>query len=125
MSRILVVEDDPVNGQVLTDLLGAYGHEVTVAHTGPLGVRLFGELGPDLVLVDVLLPEKNGFEVAFEIRQTPGGRDVPLILMSAVYTDQKQAEAYARQSLAASAYLVKPFEMSEMLAAVRAALSQD
>lgn len=122
MARILVVEDDPVNSQVLSDLLGAHGYEVALAHTGPLGVQLFDEVGADLVLVDVLLPEKNGFEVAFEIRQAPGGRDVPLILMSAVYTDRKQAEAYARQSLAASAYLVKPFEMSEMLAAVRAAL---
>jgi CheY-like chemotaxis protein len=122
MSRILVMEDDPVNGQVLTDLLGAQGHEVTLATTGPLGVQRFGEVRPDLVIVDVLLPEKNGFEVAFEIRQAPGGQDVPLILMSAIYTDQQQAEAYARNSLAAAAYLVKPFELSELLAAVQAAL---
>jgi len=124
VAKILVVEDDPVNGQVLMDLLGAQGHEVAVARSGPRGVELFEEVSPDLVLVDVLLPEKNGFEVAFEIRQRPGGQDVPLILMSAVYTDQKQAEAYARNSLSAAAYLVKPFEMSEMLAAVRAALGE-
>ncbi len=124
MSTILIVEDDPVNGQVLTDFLGAQGYETVLARSGPEGVRRFQEQPPDLAIIDVLLPEKNGFEVAFEIRRSPGGKDLPLIMMSAVYTDLEQAEAYARDSLNATAYLVKPFELSQLLTQVKEVLGQ-
>jgi CheY-like chemotaxis protein len=115
VSKILIIEDDPVNGQVLTDFLGAHGYDTVLARSGPEGVRRFVESHPDVAIIDVLLPEKNGFEVAFDIRQSPGGKDLPLIMMSAVYTDLEQAEAYARDSLNAAAYLVKPFELSSLL----------
>jgi DNA-binding response OmpR family regulator len=124
VSRILIVEDDPVNGQVLTDFLDAHGYETVLAKSGPEGVRLFSESPPDLVIIDVLLPEKNGFEVAFDIRQSSGGKDLPLIMMSAVYTDLEQAEAYARDSLNAAAYLVKPFELSTLLTHLRELLPE-
>jgi DNA-binding response OmpR family regulator len=122
LKKILVVEDDPVNSQVLNDFLTANGYEVLVARTGPEGVTKFRDLQPDLAIIDVLLPSKNGFEVAFEIRQSPNGKDMPLLMMSAVYTDLDQAESYARDSLAAQGYLVKPFELSALMAKVRTLL---
>lgn len=119
MKTILVIEDDPVNSQVLRDFLSAHGYQVTLATTGPEGVKSFHAKTPHLAIIDVLLPNKNGFEVAFEIRQAPEGKEVPILMMSAVYTDVAQAETYARNSLAAQGYLVKPFDLSVLLAKVK------
>lgn len=117
---ILVVEDDPVNGLVLLDYLEAHGYHVLLSRTGPDGVAAFKKDRPDLVLVDVLLPRKNGFEVCFDIRRSDRGRTTPVLLMSAVYKDVDHAEGYARKDLGASGFLVKPFELAELLARVHA-----
>lgn len=122
MKRILVVEDDPVSARVLRDLLRARGYDVTLAHTGPEGLEAFVRDGPSLVLIDVMLPRKNGFELCFDIRRTPSGSDVPVILMSAVYTDREHAERYAATDLRAHAYLVKPFALSALLEEVEACI---
>jgi len=112
---ILVVEDDPVNRLVLLDYLEAHGYRVFVSRTGPDGVAAFTKDRPDLVLVDVLLPLKNGFEVCFDIKRTPEGQTTPVLLMSAIYKDITHAEGYARTDLGAQGFLVKPFELSELL----------
>lgn len=122
MKKILVVEDDPVNAMILDDYLSANGFEVSVARSGPEGVERFHLELPDLMLVDVMLPRKNGFEVCFEIKRTPHGRRMPLVFMSAVYRDQENAERYAQRDLAADAYLTKPFDLGTMLAKVRGLL---
>ena len=97
---ILVVEDDPVNGLVLLDYLEAHGYRVLLSKTGPDGVAAFAKDAPDMVLVDVLLPRKNGFEVCFDIKRTERGRTTPVVLMSAIYKDVEHAEGY-RQDLGA------------------------
>jgi DNA-binding response OmpR family regulator len=112
------VEDDPVNGLVLLDYLEAHGYRVLLSRTGPDGVAAFQKDKPDMVLVDVLLPRKNGFEVCFDIRRTDRGRSIPVLLMSAVYKDVAHAEGYARTDLGAQGFLVKPFELTELLARV-------
>jgi DNA-binding response OmpR family regulator len=117
---ILVVEDDPVNGLVLLDYLEANGYRVRLSRTGPDGVAAFEKDRPDLVLVDVLLPRKNGFEVCFDIKRSEQGRATPVLLMSAVYKDVEHAEGYAKTDLGAQGFLVKPFELTELLARVRA-----
>src|SRR5262249_23849792 len=116
--RILVVEDDPINQKVFVDFLTAYGYRVSVARTGPEGVEKAELLRPDLVLGDVLLPQKSGFEVCFEIKRSAATRDVPVIFMSAVCKDT-YSEAYAATDLKAQGYLVKPFPLSEMLKRIR------
>jgi DNA-binding response OmpR family regulator len=116
---ILVVEDDLVNGLVLFDFLKAQGYRPLLARTGPDGVATFDKERPDLVICDVLLPRQNGFQVCFEIRRMPHGARTPVLLMSAVYRDQPSAEQYARNDLQAQGYLVKPFELSDLLARVR------
>lgn len=116
---ILVVEDDPVNGLVLLDYLEAHGYSVRLSKTGPDGVAAFDKDRPDLVLVDVLLPRKNGFEVCFDIKRTERGRATPVLLMSAIYKDIAHAETYAKNELGAQGFLVKPFELAALLAQVR------
>ena len=115
---ILVVEDDPVNGLVLLDFLEAHGYRVFLSKTGPDGVAAFDKDRPDMVLVDVLLPRKNGFEVCFDIKRTERGRTVPVVLMSAIYKDITHAAEYAKTDLGAAGFLVKPFDLSDLLTRV-------
>jgi DNA-binding response OmpR family regulator len=123
MKKILVVEDDPVSGSVLQRFLSAKGYETTVVRDGPSGVEAFRSEKPDMMIVDVQLPRKNGFEVCFEVKRTDDGRKTPVLLMSAVYTDQEHAQRHSMQGLCAQGYLVKPFEMKELLTEVERLLA--
>jgi len=121
---ILVVEDDPVNGLVLLDFLEAHGYRVLLSKTGPDGVAAFEQDRPDMVLVDVLLPRKNGFEVCFDIKRSERGRSTPVLLMSAIYKDVEHAEQHSTSNLGAAGFLVKPFELGDLLARVRTLIGE-
>lgn len=121
---ILVVEDNPVNGLVLLDFLEAHGYRVLLSKTGPDGVAAFELDRPDMVLVDVLLPRKNGFEVCFDIKRSEHGRTTPVLLMSAIYKDVEHAEQHSRSNLGAAGFLVKPFELGDLLARVRTLIGE-
>src|SRR5207237_6092056 len=86
--KILVVEDDPINQMILADFLAANGYQTVSASSGPEGIARFERDAPDLMLVDVQLPSKNGFELAREIKSRPNGKSTPILVMSAVYADQ-------------------------------------
>jgi DNA-binding response OmpR family regulator len=117
--KILVVEDDPVIGRVLRDFLDVHGYETLVARTGIEGVVAFETGEPDMMLIDVMLPRKSGFEVCFDVKRTERGRRTPVLLMSAVYTDADHATRYARDDLKAQGYLIKPFDLDVLLERVR------
>jgi DNA-binding response OmpR family regulator len=120
--RILVIEDDSVGRSLLTDALTARGYSVIAAVNGVEGVELARMVRPDLVLCDVLLPKKSGFEVCFELKRPTNGPPLPVVLMSAVLGGPHE-QAYASASLHADAILVKPFTMSAMLAQVEQLLA--
>lgn len=120
--KILIVEDDPIGRKVLTDYLTAHGYDVSTASTGTEGVAMAAAQSPDLVVCDVLLPKKSGFEVCFEIKRAPATREVPILLMSAVCKDS-HSEFYAAVDLHAEGYFVKPFRMSALLARIRTLLA--
>lgn len=119
MKRILVVEDDPVSARMMRDFLAAQGYATSVAKNGLEGVEAFEREPPDLMIVDVALPKKNGFEVCFEVKRTERGRDLPLLLMSAVYRDADHALRYSQDELRAQGFLTKPFDLRDLLARVR------
>jgi DNA-binding response OmpR family regulator len=102
----------------MSDFLNANGYYTMVASNGAQGVAAFERDPPDLVVADVQLPKKNGFEVCFEIKRTDAGKRTPVLLMSAVYTDKNHAERYA-VDLRADGYFIKPFAMNDFLARVR------
>lgn len=116
--RILVIEDDPIGRKVMTDYLVAHGYEVVTAQNGVEGVEAAERERPDLILCDVLLPKKSGFEVCFEVKRTPHGQKTPVVLMSAVCKDA-HSEFYAAVDLHAEGYFVKPFMMSALLSRIR------
>lgn len=120
MKRVLVVEDDVVSAKMVSDYLSAHGYSASVARNGVEGVERCASEEPDLMLVDVALPLKNGFEVCFDVKRTEHGQRMPLLLMSAVYRDTDHAEAYAARDLHAQGYLSKPFELAELVRRVEA-----
>lgn len=124
MKTILVVEDDPLSLLILTDFLSAHGYTVRSASTGPDGLERFHEQTPDMMLVDVQLPRKNGFEVCIEVRQSPAGEALPVLLMSAVYTGEEYVRRYSDQGMRADGYVTKPFELDALLATVRGLIGE-
>jgi DNA-binding response OmpR family regulator len=121
VKRVLIVEDDPINARVLADFLGAHGYDTTIASNGSEGIAKFEANRPDLAIVDVLLPRKNGFEVCFEMTRGQRGTRTPVLLMSAVYHDRQHAEQM-RAALAAEEFLLKPFDLDVLLSRVRSLL---
>lgn len=122
MKKILVVEDDPVNQMILMDFLAANGYQTIAAATGPEGIEQFDRNAPDLCLVDVQLPRKNGFELVREMKGR--GTGTPVLLMSAVYTDQDASTRTVQLGTLADGYLTKPFDLVELLAQVRQLLGE-
>lgn len=117
MESILVVEDDPSIARGLQQNLRFEGYSVEVVADGALGLRFAVEERPDLVLLDVMLPSMNGFEVLRELRRLE--IDVPVILLTA---KGEEVDKVRGLDLGADDYVVKPFGLAELLARVRAAL---
>ena len=113
--RILLVEDEPSLVLTLSDRLIAEGYEVETAGDGETGVELALQGSFDLVLLDVMLPGKDGFEVCRELRQH--GIEVPVLMLTA---RGQVVDRVVGLKLGADDYVVKPFEMIELLARLEA-----
>ena len=114
--RMLVVEDDPDTQQMLTMILRSEGYDVLTAGSGPLGLELLRKMGPDLVLLDWMLPGMDGLEVCRRAREFS---NVPIIMLTAkTGTDEKVSGL----DTGADDFLPKPFEPEELLARIRAQL---
>ncbi len=112
-AQILVVDDNPDLRNLLQGLLGKVnGFRVFAAEDGPTALRLFSEVWPDLVILDVTMPGISGIEVARHIRQTSA---VPILFLSAVGTPQIVAEGL---NAGAEAFLTKPFSPRALVSKV-------
>jgi DNA-binding response OmpR family regulator len=114
--RVLVVEDDPVINQAVSERLEAEGYDVVRASDGPGAVAAYAEHGPDLVVLDVMLPGYDGHEVC---RRIQADRPVPVLMLTA-RTDE--ADILVGLGVGADDYLTKPFRMRELVARVAALL---
>ena len=114
--RILVVEDDPVINQAVSDRLEAEGYAVERAWDGPGAVAAYGEHAPDLVVLDVMLPGYDGYEVC---RRIQADRPVPVLMLTARV---EEADIIVGLGVGADDYLTKPFRMRELVARVAALL---
>jgi DNA-binding response OmpR family regulator len=115
--RVLVVEDDPAILTGLVDLLEGEGFGVVQATTGPEALARHAEAAPDLLLLDVMIPEKSGYEVCREIRRTDPV--TPIIMLTA---KGQEIDRVVGLELGADDYVVKPFGANELLARIRAVL---
>jgi len=120
-TSVVVVEDDPASADVLQRRLQANGMSVSVGRTGGDGLALIRELHPDLVLLDVGLPDTDGYDVCLQVKSDSATADIPVIFLSA------RGDVFDKVrglSCGASDYLTKPFHPAELLARVDAVLSQ-
>ncbi len=115
--RLLLVEDEPSLARTLGDRLRAEGYEIEIAADGPAGERLAASGAFDLVLLDVRLPGKNGFDVCRDLRQR--GVCVPILMLTA---RNELVDRVLGLKLGADDYLAKPFETLELLARIEALL---
>ena len=117
MTRILLVEDEPDIAMGLVDDLTVEGHSVTHVLDGATAVNRGREPGWDLILLDVMLPKKDGFDVCRELRRT--GVRTPIILLTARV---QEAEKVLGLELGADDYVSKPFSPRELRARIKAVL---
>lgn len=115
--RVLVVEDDPSIAIGLRINLESEGYVVNLAEDGEAGLDMARTLEPDLIVLDLMLPKRNGLEVLHDLRAE--GRTMPIIILSA---KAGEMDKVAGLELGAEDYVAKPFSLAELLARVRAAL---
>ena len=115
--RILVIEDEIKTAKFLSKGLGESGFVVDIANDGPNGLHLAMELRFDLIILDVMLPELNGWDVLGRLRQSRC--ETPVLLLTALDAVHERVRGF---ELGADDYLVKPFAFSELLARVRSLL---
>ena len=116
MSRVLVVDDEPQIRRALRTSLEAHGYEVVAVGTGEEGVLSAADAAPDLILLDLGLPDIDGTEV---IRRVRTFSEVPVIVLS---VREAQQDKVAALDAGADDYVIKPFGMEELLARARAAM---
>ena len=117
MKRILVIEDEPQMLLGLRDNLELEGYEVQTAADGEEGLAKAAAFAPDLVILDVMLPRKNGFDVCRELRARSNSTPVVMLTARSAETDKVLG-----LELGADDYVTKPFSITELLARVRAVL---
>lgn len=114
--RVLVVDDEPMVRNLLTRLLSMEGYDVLEADDGQAAIDLLTKEQPDLVLLDVMMPTRDGLDVLSELRRTS---DVPVILVSAL---GGEADRVVGLKMGADDYVVKPFSAAELSARIESVL---
>lgn len=112
MSKIMVIDDDPAGQRLIKLMLSAEGHEVTAASNGIQGLQTATEMVPDLIILDVMLPGLDGFEVCRRLRAGAKTARIPVIMLSG------KTQASDRETglkMGADAYLIKPVDRKEMV----------
>jgi twitching motility two-component system response regulator PilG len=118
--KILIVEDEESLLKLESILLTTKGFHVQGVTTGTAALKAVTENPPDLVLLDIMLPEMDGFEVCRQIKNTPQTRHIPVILLTA----KKSSEDMARgKEVGADQYITKPFKSSMVIASIERLLN--
>lgn len=121
MNKILVIDDDDAINELLKINLELFGYDVLTAKNGIEGFALTKQELPDLVVLDVMMPEVDGFTVAKRIRENPETKTIPILMLTALGMVQDKVKGF---DIGVDDYLVKPFEMDELRVRVRALLKR-
>ena len=119
--RILVVDDDQVIQQLLKVNLELEGYAVEVASDGEEALALFGDFKPDLMLLDIMMPKLDGWEVSRRLKEGPASGAVPIVLLSARAQD---SDVKRGSEIGVAAYVTKPFDPIQLLHLVAGILAQ-
>lgn len=121
MSKILVCDDDSAINELIKVNLELEGHKVIQAFDGTTGFALCKQELPSLVVLDVMMPEVDGFTVAQRIRKNEETKDIPILMLTALSQIDDKVNGF---NIGVDDYLVKPFEMEELKVRVRALLKR-
>lgn len=118
-AHILVVEDDDLVSRTLERSLSDDDFKISLTNNGKDGLRIARKQAPDLVILDVIMPEMDGYEVCREMRADPSLSDMPILFLTAKIKDEDKINGFLA---GADDYLTKPFNVDELLLRVRAIL---
>ena len=121
MSKILVVDDDEAINELIKINLELLGYEVITAYDGIQGFTLAKQELPDLIILDVMMPDVDGYTVAKRVRENQTTKDIPILMLTALNMLQDKVKGF---DIGVDDYLVKPFEMEELKVRVRALLKR-
>ena len=114
--KILLVDDVPANLAVLTAALEPEGYEIFAAHNGAAALKVAAKARPDLILLDIMMPELDGFETCRRLKQNEATRDIPVIFITARNEMESVVAGFRAGGLD---YVVKPFQADEVLSRVK------
>ncbi len=121
MKKILIIDDEPVIRIMLTQLFEKNNYEVLEASDGNIGIALFKKHKPDLVITDLIMPEKEGLETIREIRESD--QNIKIIAISGGGTVNSETYLQAAEKLGAQYSFEKPLKIDELLSAVKGLLN--
>ena len=116
MSTVLVVEDSVTQREMITDLLKGSGLNVSIATDGVEALEHIEGHRPDLVVLDIVMPRMNGYEVCRRIKADPRTQDVPVVMCS---SKGEEFDRYWGMKQGADAYIAKPFQPTELVGTVK------
>lgn len=119
--NVLIVDDEPNIVLSLKFLIAQQGYEVRAAYSGEEALQSLRAQVPDLILLDVMMPKPDGYEVCQKIRATPEWKDIPVIMLTAKGRDVERQKGLA---MGADDYITKPFATHELVSKVRAMLKE-
>ncbi|MGH9866554.1 MAG: response regulator [Candidatus Polarisedimenticolia bacterium] len=118
--RIVVADDDPIVVRFLSAVFQSEGFEVRTAEDGEKAIQVIREFKPDLIILDLVMPYRDGFEVCQKVRALPESRRTPVIILS---MKEKEQDALRAFEVGADDYIRKPFNALELVARVRKLIS--
>ncbi|HEY9801070.1 response regulator transcription factor [Anabaena azotica] len=116
MSKVLIVEDSLAQREMITDLLKASGLTVTHATDGLEALEAIQEEPPDLVVLDIVMPKMNGYELCRRLKSDPKTQNVPVVMCS---SKGEEFDRYWGMKQGADAYIAKPFQPTELVGTVK------
>jgi DNA-binding response OmpR family regulator len=114
--KILIVDDEPSIIVPLQFIMEQNGYEILVAFSGEEAMEVVARHRPDLILLDIMLPVVDGFEVCQRVRENPDWKDIRIVLVTAVGTEADMTKGL---DLGADAYVTKPFANADLIAKVK------
>ena len=116
MSTVLVVEDSPAQREMITDLLRGSGLDVSVATDGVEALEQIKSQQPDIVILDIVMPRMNGYELCRRLKNDPRTQTVPVVMCS---SKGEEFDRYWGIKQGADAYIAKPFQPTELVGTVK------
>ena len=113
--KVLVIDDSALSRSTMETMLAARGYQVTLASNGEDGLKLVPDLKPDLVLIDVVMPQLNGWETCQRLRAVPSGEAVPIIVVTSKNTPHDMLQAF---EVGANEFVTKPVNQDELYAVI-------